>query len=95
MVCTKIILIVIFTTIDSCFGVYALYSTDNCFTNLVPSRNSNFSKLHSSSTLDIYSALTETELELPLNSEGISAGFPSPATQNNNTFQSTLPPNRT
>ncbi|MBS1537924.1 MAG: translesion error-prone DNA polymerase V autoproteolytic subunit [Bacteroidetes bacterium] len=29
--------------------------------------------------MDIYSALTETELELPLVSEGISAGFPSPA----------------
>lgn len=36
-------------------------------------------KLHTSSTMDIYSALTETELELPLVSEGISAGFPSPA----------------
>ncbi len=37
------------------------------------------SKLHTSPTLDIYSALTETELELPLVTEGISAGFPSPA----------------
>jgi DNA polymerase V len=36
-------------------------------------------KLHTSNTLDIYSALTETELELPLISGGISAGFPSPA----------------
>ena len=36
-------------------------------------------KLHSSSTLDIYSALTEAELELPVVSGGISAGFPSPA----------------
>ncbi|MCG9911330.1 MAG: translesion error-prone DNA polymerase V autoproteolytic subunit [Flavobacteriales bacterium] len=36
-------------------------------------------KLHTSKTLDIYSALTETELELPYVSEGISAGFPSPA----------------
>lgn len=36
-------------------------------------------KLHSSTTLDIYSALTETELELPLIPGGISAGFPSPA----------------
>ncbi len=36
-------------------------------------------KLHSSSVLDIYSADMETELELPLVSEGISAGFPSPA----------------
>jgi len=36
-------------------------------------------KLHTSATLDIYSALSETELELPLVSGGISAGFPSPA----------------
>ena len=36
-------------------------------------------KLHHSATLDIYSALTDTALELPLVSEGISAGFPSPA----------------
>ncbi len=36
-------------------------------------------KLHSSKTIDIYSALTETELSLPFVSEGISAGFPSPA----------------
>lgn len=35
-------------------------------------------KLHSSETLDIYSALTETELNLPL-LEGVRAGFPSPA----------------
>jgi DNA polymerase V len=36
-------------------------------------------KLHTSSNLDIYSALTETEMERPLISESISAGFPSPA----------------
>lgn len=36
-------------------------------------------KLHTSTTLDIYSASSKTELELPLVSEGISAGFPSPA----------------
>ncbi|MFM2286336.1 MAG: mutasis [Bacteroidota bacterium] len=36
-------------------------------------------KLHSSSTIDIFSSLTESELELPFVSEGISAGFPSPA----------------
>ncbi len=36
-------------------------------------------KLHTSKTLDIYSALTETVLELPLIDNGISAGFPSPA----------------
>ena len=36
-------------------------------------------KLHSSAVLDIYSAEMETALELPLVSEGISAGFPSPA----------------
>lgn len=36
-------------------------------------------KIHSSATFDIYSASTETELELPLVSTGISAGFPSPA----------------
>lgn len=36
-------------------------------------------KLHTSKTIDIYSALTETELELPYVNEGISAGFPSPA----------------
>lgn len=36
-------------------------------------------KLHSSKYLDIYSALTETALELPLIFQGISAGFPSPA----------------
>ena len=35
--------------------------------------------LHSSPTLDIYSAYTETELALPFISTGISAGFPSPA----------------
>ena len=36
-------------------------------------------KLHTSNTLDIYSALSDTALELPMVSEGISAGFPSPA----------------
>jgi DNA polymerase V len=36
-------------------------------------------KLHSGPTLDIYSALTDSELELPYLSSGISAGFPSPA----------------
>lgn len=36
-------------------------------------------KLHSSKILDIYSAITDTELELPLVTDGISAGFPSPA----------------
>ncbi len=36
-------------------------------------------KLHSSSYIDIYSAMTEIELELPLIPQGISAGFPSPA----------------
>ncbi len=36
-------------------------------------------KLHTSPSIDIYSALSDTKLELPLLSEGISAGFPSPA----------------
>ncbi len=36
-------------------------------------------KLHSSKLIDIYSALTETKLELPYVESGISAGFPSPA----------------
>ena len=36
-------------------------------------------KLHSSSVLTIFSALTEIELPIPLISEGIIAGFPSPA----------------
>jgi DNA polymerase V len=36
-------------------------------------------KLHQSSTLDLYSALTDTALSLPLASDKISAGFPSPA----------------
>lgn len=36
-------------------------------------------KLHSSHTLDIYSIDTDTILKLPLISQGISAGFPSPA----------------
>ena len=36
-------------------------------------------KLHTSESLDIYSALAETELKLPLVAGGISAGFPSPA----------------
>lgn len=36
-------------------------------------------QLHTSNHLDIYSALTETELKLPLVNNGISAGFPSPA----------------
>jgi len=36
-------------------------------------------KLHSSTTLDIYSALTDTKLSLPYIPGGISAGFPSPA----------------
>jgi hypothetical protein len=36
-------------------------------------------KLHTSTSLDIYSALTDTELSIPVASEGISAGFPSPA----------------
>lgn len=36
-------------------------------------------KLHTSKTLDIFSAIIETELELPVVSQGINAGFPSPA----------------
>lgn len=36
-------------------------------------------KLHSSNNLDIYSAITDTELKLPYIDNGISAGFPSPA----------------
>ncbi|HOT88216.1 MAG TPA: translesion error-prone DNA polymerase V autoproteolytic subunit [Bacteroidales bacterium] len=36
-------------------------------------------KLHTGPVLDIYSALTETALERPCISSGISAGFPSPA----------------
>jgi DNA polymerase V len=36
-------------------------------------------KLHSGNLIDIFSADTETMLELPLVDEGISAGFPSPA----------------
>lgn len=36
-------------------------------------------KLHTSANLDIYSATTDTTLELPLVSDAISAGFPSPA----------------
>ncbi|MCX6230320.1 MAG: translesion error-prone DNA polymerase V autoproteolytic subunit [Bacteroidetes bacterium] len=36
-------------------------------------------KLHSGSNLDLYSALTETELEIQVIPGGISAGFPSPA----------------
>ena len=35
--------------------------------------------LHHSSTLDLYSANTESVLELPLVDENIKAGFPSPA----------------
>ncbi len=36
-------------------------------------------KLHSSNSIDIFSASTETPLELPYIDSGISAGFPSPA----------------
>lgn len=36
-------------------------------------------KLHTGSKIDIFSADTETQLELPFVDEGISAGFPSPA----------------
>lgn len=36
-------------------------------------------KLHSGNIIDIFSADTETELKLPFVDEGISAGFPSPA----------------
>jgi DNA polymerase V len=36
-------------------------------------------QLHTSKNLDIYSAQTDTELQLPL-MEGVRAGFPSPAT---------------
>ena len=36
-------------------------------------------KLHSSNSIDIFSAETKTVLELPFVDEGISAGFPSPA----------------
>jgi DNA polymerase V len=36
-------------------------------------------KLHTGNVIDIYSALTETELEIPMVPGGISAGFPSPA----------------
>lgn len=35
--------------------------------------------LHKTSKLDLYSANTDTSLELPLTDEGIKAGFPSPA----------------
>jgi len=35
--------------------------------------------LHKTSNLDLYSANTETSLEIPLVDEGIKAGFPSPA----------------
>lgn len=36
-------------------------------------------QLHNSKNLNIYSALTETQLALPFVNQGISAGFPSPA----------------
>lgn len=36
-------------------------------------------KLHSGNIIDIFSANTATELDLPYVDEGISAGFPSPA----------------
>ena len=36
-------------------------------------------KLYDTITLDIYSALSESVLELPFIEGGISAGFPSPA----------------
>lgn len=36
-------------------------------------------KLHTGNKIDIYSADTESELELPFVDSGISAGFPSPA----------------
>ena len=36
-------------------------------------------KLHSGSIIDIFSADTETALQLPIIESGISAGFPSPA----------------
>ena len=36
-------------------------------------------QLHTSATIDIFSASSESEMELPLISAGISAGFPSPA----------------
>ncbi len=36
-------------------------------------------KLHQTSTLEIYSAIIDTELHLPYAEQGISAGFPSPA----------------
>jgi DNA polymerase V len=36
-------------------------------------------KLHTSIKLDLYSTATEGEMPLPVASEGISAGFPSPA----------------
>lgn len=36
-------------------------------------------KLHQTNTIEIYSAWTTTELNLPYAEQGISAGFPSPA----------------
>lgn len=39
----------------------------------------NATRTHASTGIDIYSALTESELLLPFVSAGISAGFPSPA----------------
>lgn len=36
-------------------------------------------KIHTSNTIDFYSALVDSELVLPFAHEGISAGFPSPA----------------
>ena len=36
-------------------------------------------KLHQTESIEIYSAVTESELFLPFVEQGISAGFPSPA----------------
>jgi len=36
-------------------------------------------KLHQTDSIEIYSAITTTELDLPFVEQGISAGFPSPA----------------
>ncbi len=61
----------------------AVYADSNIF--FVSLRKTTFDftvnplKLHSSDSLDIFSASTETHFDLPFINEGINAGFPSPA----------------
>ncbi len=56
-----------------------IFETNLFYTNNSIIGTMNATRIHTSTRIDIYSANTESTLALPYVSEGISAGFPSPA----------------